>query len=280
MLTFNALTLRLFRPRSFVLAALSGLAVLFAAGQAVASPSGNLVDMALVDRDNGQWLPQYPHRGDTWVAGEPGHRYAVRLTNTTGERVLVVLSVDGVNAVTGETADPRQGGYVLDPWESTEITGWRKSLDDVAQFVFTDARGSYAARTGRPRNVGVVGVAVFRERRPYRVMPAPYPPYARGEAREADAAAPTAQAADAYGNEASAKAQRIGTGHGQREWSPIGTTSFVRASASPDQVEQIRYDEPRRLIALGIVPGPRYRHRDPKPQAFPSGFVPDPPRGW
>ncbi|HSX64313.1 MAG TPA: hypothetical protein VLF15_06260, partial [Pseudoxanthomonas sp.] len=62
----------------------------------------------IVDRDSGQWLPQYPHRHDTWVAGRPGHRYAVRLTNTSGRRVLVVLSVDGVNAVTGQTADPAQ----------------------------------------------------------------------------------------------------------------------------------------------------------------------------
>src|SRR5690606_22461768 len=66
------------------------------------------VELAVVDRDDGRWLPQYPHRGDRWLAGVPGHRYAVRLTNTSNERVLVVLSVDGVNAVTGEDADPSQ----------------------------------------------------------------------------------------------------------------------------------------------------------------------------
>ena len=128
----------------------------------------SLVDIDVVDRDTGQWLPETPHRGDTWVAGTPGHRYAVRLTNTSSERVLVVLSVDGVNAVTGETAHPSQAGYVLAPWQSTEIAGWRKSMEDVAQFVFTDLPDSYAARTGRPDNVGVIGVAVFREARPIR----------------------------------------------------------------------------------------------------------------
>jgi len=272
----------MYRPLVLLFAA--ALAALSACDRAVAGP---LVDVAVVDRDSGQWLPQYPHRGDTWVAGQPGHRYAVRLTTTTGARVLVVLSVDGVNAVSGETADPRQGGYVLDPWESTEITGWRKSLDEVAQFVFTDASDSYAARTGRPRNVGVIGVAVFREQRPLRVMPAPYPPYAEGQARResspsaaADAAASTNQAMESerrIAGNASAQAQRIGTGHGQREWSPIGTTSFVRATSAPAQMEQIRYDEPRRLAALGILP--RYRHRGgDAPQAFPSGFVADPPR--
>ena len=107
----------------------------------------------------------------------PGHRYGVRLTNTTGERVLVVLSVDGVNAVTGQTAHPSQAGYVLEPWQSTEITGWRKSYNDVAQFVFTALPDSYAARTGRPDNIGTIGVAVFRERAYIRPMP-PAPPIA------------------------------------------------------------------------------------------------------
>lgn len=267
------------RAPLLLLAALLSLA---ACGQSRAGP---LVDVAIIDRDDGQWLPQYPHRGDVWVAGEPGHRYAVRLTNTTSQRVLVVLSVDGVNAVTGDTANPSQGGYVLDPWESTEITGWRKSLNDVAQFVFTDKSDSYAARTGRPRNVGVVGVAVFREWRPMRVMPAPYPPYARDDMRResADAAASgsaaPASAENAMARERGASAQRIGTGHGAREWSPVGTTEFRRASTSPDQVQQIRYDEPRRLMALGVMPKPRrYLQSDGAPQAFPSGFVADPPR--
>jgi hypothetical protein len=125
-----------------------------------------LVDLAVVDRDNGQWLPDVSHRGDRWIAGTPGHRYGVRLTNTSGQRVLVVLSVDGVNAVTGETAHPSQAGYVLEPWQSSEIAGWRKSYDDIAQFVFTDLHDSYAARTGRPDDVGVIGVAVFTEAPP------------------------------------------------------------------------------------------------------------------
>src|SRR4249919_3936621 len=142
-----------------------------------------LVDIAVIDRDSGQWLPEYAARGEHWIAGVPGHRYSVRLTNTTGQRILVVLSIDGVNAVSGETASAGQTGYVLAPWQSTEINGWRKSLDDVAQFVFTDLPDSYAARTGRPDNVGVIGVAAFRERQRYVIqdenrMPMPAPPVA------------------------------------------------------------------------------------------------------
>ena len=265
-----------------------------------------LVDIDIVDRDTGEWLPEYRHRGRDWVPGVPGHRYSVRMTNTTGERVLVVLSVDGVNAISGATAAGNQTGYVLGPWQSTEITGWRKSWQDVAQFYFTDLPDSYAARTGRPDNVGVVGVAVFRER----AQPQPYyepAPISRGDDREYDrdnryrdqagraesksapAGAPQASrraaesaasdSASAYGN--AAPAQSIGTGHGAREWSPVSRTDFVRASRTPAQVLQLRYDDIDNLVAMGVMPRP-YRndgHRRGQPQAFPNGFAGDPPGG-
>lgn len=261
-------------------------AVLIAAATACAPLSAQpLVRIDVVDRDTGQWLPEYRHRGQGWIAGTPGHRYGVRLTNTSSERVLVVLSVDGVNAVTGETAHPSQAGYVLAPWQSTEIAGWRKSLDDIAQFVFTDLPDSYAARTGRPDNVGAIGVAVFRERYRYPVYPAP--PIARGDGmRDAEksarapapAAAESSAADSAYGGIAR---QRIGTGHGAREWSPVGRTDFARASRSPAQVTQLRYDDPDSLAALGVLPRPTpYWRHSQAPQAFPDGFVADPPPRW
>lgn len=137
---------------------------LSAALVASAANAGQLVDVAVIDRDNGTTLPFYYSSGKSYVAGAPGHRYSIRLTNRTGQRIMTVLSVDGVNAVTGETANPNQSGYVLDPYESTEIAGWRKSMDEIAQFNFTTLGDSYAGRTGRPNNVGVIGVAVFRER--------------------------------------------------------------------------------------------------------------------
>lgn len=242
-----------------------------------------LVDMRVVDRD-AAWrdepvLDVHRHRGRAWIAGEPGHRYSIRLANTTGERVLVVLSVDGVNAVSGESADPSQAGYVLGPWQTTEVHGWRKSLDDVAQFVFTDLPDSYAARTGRPDNVGVIGIAVFREAPLYRDEVA----VAQRERRKSygRAAAPASAPADAAAaaeSTAEPAPQRLGTGHGDREWSPVSRTEFMRASRTPEQVTEIRYDALSTLVARGVVPRrPHYRH-DGEPRAFPEGFVADPPR--
>lgn len=259
-----------------VLALTSSAACLpLSAGELVPAP---LVEMAVIDRDNGQWLPEYTHRGQAWIAGVPGHRYSVRLTNTTGQRVMVVVSVDGINAVTGQTASPSQAGYVLAPWETAEIAGWRKSLDDIAQFVFTDLPDSYASRTGRPDNVGVIGIAVFRER-PHRMehaSPPAAPPIAAHRERAAGNAAASAASADHAMVEAAP--QRLGTGHGQREWAPVGRTDFVRASRSPQQVSQLRYDDAKALVAMGILPRPRPLQVRRAPTAFPNGFVADPPR--
>ena len=220
-----------------------------------------LVDLAVVDRDSGQWLPDIRHRG---------------------ERVLVVLSIDGVNAVSGDTAHPSQAGYVLEPWQSSEIAGWRKSYQDIAQFVFTDLPDSYAARTGRPDDVGVIGIAVFTEARPIR-YDQPSPPVADGrddQRHDAKAAAPAAESMESNRASRDQASQGLGTGHGAREWSPVARTGFVRASRHPAQVSQLRYDDRATLVARGVLPRhPRHRHDD-RPRAFPDGFVADPPPRW
>jgi len=257
--------------------------VLAALATSACNPLGArpLVDIDVIDRDTGQWLPEVRARGQDWIPGDPGHRYSVRLTNTSGERVLVVLSVDGVNAITGEDASPSQAGYVLAPWQSTEIAGWRKSLDDIAQFYFTDLPDSYAARTGRPDNVGVIGIAVFRERAQPVVYPMPAPPIANSGRATDKAAAPSAareSASRADGALGAMQPQGIGTGHGAREWSPVGQTTFERVSSRPSQVSELRYDDREALVAMGIIPRDEWRHAaGDAPRAFPDGFVADPP---
>src|SRR5258706_2545200 len=125
---------------------------------------GSLADIAVIDRDSGAVLSPHFYRGEYWVAGSPGGRYAIEIRNRIGERLLAVTSVDGVNVVSGETAGWDQTGYVFSPGESYQITGWRKTDTEVAAFTFTASPNSYAERTGRPANVGVIGVAIFRER--------------------------------------------------------------------------------------------------------------------
>jgi hypothetical protein len=131
---------------------------------AAACGGASLASVDIVTRADARVQPQYARGGERWVVGTPGQEYAVRVCNTTGARVLAVTSVDGVNVVSGDTAAPNQSGYVLDPYQCLDIEGWRKSLARTAAFYFTELPDSYAARTGRPDNVGVIGVALFRER--------------------------------------------------------------------------------------------------------------------
>src|SRR5580658_2409239 len=153
------------------------------------------VRLAVIDRDTGQPLKVWRRDGRLFVAGAPGHRYGLRITNYTDRRVEVVMSVDGVNIVSGETAGYDQRGYIFDPHESYELDGWRKSLEEIADFTFTRQSRSYASLTGRPQNVGVIGIAVFDERtQPVvaeRAAPAP-PSYIAPPPYVAPAASPPA----------------------------------------------------------------------------------------
>ncbi len=149
------------------------LAVALATGSAGALAIGSIADINVVDRQTGQVLPVYTHQGRHYVAGRPGARYAVRVHNKAGGRVMTVMSVDGINVVSGDSASWDQNGYVLSSWQRHDVAGWRKSQAQVAAFEFTALPNSYAARTGRPDNVGVIGVAVFRERPAAVQLPAP-----------------------------------------------------------------------------------------------------------
>jgi hypothetical protein len=269
-------------PFVLVLALVATLAGAFA-GPVTA---GTLADLEIYDRTAGRTLPIYEHEGRLYVAGEPRHQYELRVRNSSAARVLAVTSVDGVNVITGQTAAQEQSGYVLGGWDSVRIEGWRKSLDEVATFYFTRIADSYAARTARPNDVGVIGVALFREYQP------PYRPCCPGW-RERSSAAPGAVApeASAEASDDAAKSEndqsgrlaqrrdesKLGTGHGPRESSPAQYVDFRRASTSPDETIVIYYDSRRNLVAQGVLPQkdrPWLADRHPDP--FPNGFVPDP----
>jgi len=223
------------------LATAATVAALMMAGGCAHAVGGN-VDVHVLDRNTGETLPMYWHNGKWWVPGKPGNRYSVSLTNRSGGRVLTVISVDGVNVVSGETAAPNQTGYVLASGQSAQIAGWRKDMSRIAAFEFTSLANSYAAQTGRPDNVGVIGVAVFREK--VRYVPPPLLQEKEKQSRsEAPPPAPAAGAAsDAAGAMESprrsdrAQESRIGTGHGRSEYSSTSYTDFERAASTPDEV--------------------------------------------
>jgi len=272
-----------------VLTAAALAASIVASGPALATWPASRVDIEIYDRTEGRVLPTYYFGGRRYVVGKPGNEYAVRVRNSGPGRALTVMSVDGVNVITGDTAAPLQSGYVLGPGESADIAGWRKDMQRTAAFYFTTLPDSYAARTGRPDNVGVIGVAVFRERE--RVRPpvigmlrkdsaADSPQRAEARERDAGSAGPAAsapmepQSQSLDMAQAQAKSQ-LGTGHGRVESSRTQYTAFERASDTPSETIAIYYDSYQNLLAMGVPVGPQPMARV-RPNPFPAHFVPDP----
>ncbi|THD60664.1 hypothetical protein [Phenylobacterium sp.] len=272
--------------------------------------AAELVDLTVVDRETGQPLQVWRHEGRLFVAGQPGARYSLRVANHTAGRVLLVMSVDGVNVVSGETANYGQTGYVLDAYQSYDVTGWRKSNTEVAAFSFAPLPQSYAARTGRPGDIGVIGLAVFKERvipvdsvapvaaptadarnevsetvvtgeRATRAQSAPPPAAPRAApALRSPAAAPPAAASSEMAAAAERRAEKLGTAHGAREWSVITNVDFERATSHPQLIRRIEYDTFDNLVASGMVRPNLGEARRPRP--FPgngdgAAYVPDPP---
>jgi hypothetical protein len=268
-----------------VLLLAGGLLLSAAAMVSMRAAASSLVKVEVYDRTSGQTLDQHRHRWQRYVAGEPGHEYSLRLANRSPGRVLAVVSVDGINVISGDTAAPDQSGYVIDAGESVEIQGWRKDFERTAAFYFTDISDTYAARTGRPENIGVIGVAAFRER-PDAAVAQMSPRAAKPEAdaatsssNESRAPSSTIEGATADARRESVQrndAGRLGTGHGRREYSPARRVEFTRRNNEPDEVLAIRYDSVARLVARGVLPRPPTDWRDTEPFPALAGFVPDP----
>ncbi len=268
-------------------------------------PQSDLLSVSL-ESAQGWPLPATWSGGAVYVAGEPGMAYRIRLTNRSPERIEAVVSVDGRDVVSGRLADYRsQRGYVLGPYESITIDGFRQSLDHVATFRFSSVQDAYSARMGTPQHVGVIGVAVFRERTRTRPRPRPL---AAGDRRYRSAAgsagAPRpAEAADAAASGRTRRARsanaapraleggfapppvprnEIGTAYGETRASHVVETTFRRRHRRrPDHLITLYYDTPEGLAARGIYLAPPAPPPPPTPSPDPwprdTRFAPPPP---
>lgn len=247
----------------------------------------------------GAQLPTFEHRGRTFVLGEAGQRYVLRVRNGSARRVEVVASVDGLDVIDGRKAGWDRRGYVVEPYGEVTIDGFRLDTASVAAFRFGSVARSYAAARGDARDVGVIGVAVFPERAPayrppYRPYPSPYPE-GRGGADERSEAAPSAAESGAPAKSSAPSARRdldrerpgLGTEFGERHGSEVQEVAFVRASRRPAAVLTLRYDDRRGLLAAGVdLDRWGWDRRDEawrREQANPfraEGSFAEPPPGW
>jgi hypothetical protein len=121
------------------------------------------VAVTITDGD-GRTLPGAAAGGRMYVVGADGERYNIEIRNDSDQRLEVVASVDGLDVIDGRPASFAKRGYIVSPFSTVVIDGFRTSDETVATFRFGAVQDSYAARTSGDRNVGVIGLGFFAER--------------------------------------------------------------------------------------------------------------------
>jgi hypothetical protein len=248
--------------------------------------------------------------GRTFVEGRKGSEFTLRLRNFTPNRVLAVITVDGLSVIDGEKGDYKDsGGYVVNAHGYIDIPGWRLDNSEVAKFVFESIDGSYSAESGHgKKNVGVIGAAVFLERQWYYTVNnvgswtsnASSVTYTTSGVCDGDYtlgvdhASNTSNcvftchsdiAAPSASRQVCEKApkvdtQQIGTGFGKAASHKVVDVNFTKASDVPNAIFSIFYDSYDRLAAANII-----RHNQVQVCRVPSPFPKNesgckPPKSW
>lgn len=253
---------------------------------------------------NGTPVKEYFKDGSVYIEGRKKAKFSIRIRNNSSSRKLFVPTVDGLSVMNGEHGGFDSSGYIVNAHSSITIDGWRTSDKDVAQFYFTNPGDSYAEKTDKGGNLGVIGCAVFCEKiQPITftyasgngtgIFPAnplydpfnneKYPRwYAGSSTTTANCLNASATSANFYSERSertielsSLKAQDIGTGFGESKKSEVISVSFDRES-NPDQVFTVYYNTREQLEKQGIDFNSRPQYITPS--AFPAQYCKPPKR--
>lgn len=113
---------------------------------------------------NGRPTRAYFHEGKYFIESRDGTEYAIEIKNNNCYRVEAVVAVDGLSVITGKPASANDVGYIVNGYDRVVVKGFRKDLNEVGAFKFTKKEKSYAAGKGQEDNVGVIAVAVHKEK--------------------------------------------------------------------------------------------------------------------
>lgn len=203
-----------------------------------------------------------------YLEAMPEQNYSIRVRNHSGERIGVVIAVDGRNIISGKKSTLRRGErmYVLAPWETATYSGWRTASDRVNRFYFTEARDSYAAAFNDRSAMGVIAVAAFAQKHRYDDRDVQNERQAKGRSGPPSAAQESGSMADA----------QPGTGYGDSRYSPSRGVHF-EAERQPMAHVFLKYEWRSMLCRKGIVAC----HREPRNRFWPryednNGYAPAP----
>lgn len=252
---------------------------------------------------------EYLHQGSIFIEGREGSKYTLRFHNRTHRRVMVILSVDGLDVIKGQPAGPNSDGYLVDAQSSIEIPGWTLDNQTAAEFYFARIGKSYASASGaNTNNVGVIGAMVFREKE-IRYYPQPFysNPYsiatsgwAGSDSGMLSASGITRSTSNRRVDQtnsgwntvgmnsvkaSSSVTQSVGTGFGDATQFNTSTVQFERAHPTvPDALMVMYYNTARNLQKMGIqIRTKSSRYDSSNAQAFPAYTNVNgckPPPGW
>lgn len=138
----------------------------------------NMHNVSMHVQVNGRACKEYTHNGMSFIEARSGTNYTVKIKNDNPYRIMTVVSVDGLDVISGKTAAESDTGYIIDAHGTLDVKGYRISDKDCASFIFTSKGKSYVQQTkGDATNCGVIGLRAFGEKTNIMKLPYIYPTY-------------------------------------------------------------------------------------------------------
>jgi hypothetical protein len=213
---------------------------------------------------NGSPVREFYHEGRYFIEGREKAEFKIKIKNNGAPRIVATPTVDGLSVLNGQQGSLESPGYVIGPYSSITIDGWRVTNEEVATFFFCDKERSYSARIGKNGNQGVIGVAIFREKPSifnftttsyldnYPFLPTSTMNFLRNVSDGSSVCNMNCSVSNGISNQT----MDLGTGWGDLKSSTVKTVDFYRED-TPDAVFEIFYATKMKLKEMGIkVDGP------------------------
>jgi hypothetical protein len=236
----------------------------------------------------GRPATEFFHEGQNFMEGRGGSEFEIEVRNVTAKRLMAVVSVDGLSVISGQVAGLESPGYILNPFQTIVIPGWKLDDNRAAKFEFGSRASSYVQSVqGEATNCGVIGVMVWGEKPPVNhvqtcVMRSAIPKGMSGSLGGGMFAASASAASMDMSMEstpvaAAASVNNLGTGFGAATTFNTSSVTFEKDAVVDTLV--MYYDDARGLKARGIVIERPVQRYTTTPNPFP-GIGCTPPPGW
>lgn len=254
-----------------------------------ANPSYEKTIEISINGEQRSYLPLYPVEEKVkhgkmqtkyYTEAISGENYSITVRNVTNRRIGVVVAVDGRNIVSGKKSylKSNERMYVIPPYDSVSLNGWRTSNQIERKFFFTEQEKSYAAAFDDTSAMGVIAISAFDENVP--IIRRHEQEQFHSDKKKTMKAPSAAMESNAVADQAFSGAARSapGTGYGDEHHSSVVEVEFKPLKESRETV-LVKYEWRETLCKKNII-SCKHGHRE-KPNRLwndNDGYAPPPPR--